>query len=132
MLNKYLKLVFVVLTLFLSGCAESGDTVVLSPNKLNQKITNQSAPFILDVRSVAEYNKGHIPTANLVSYSDIGDNLDKLPQDKSTPILVYCEVGARARIAQYSLEKAGYSHVMRLDGDISAWRKQKLPMEKIE
>lgn len=66
---------------------------------------------ILDVRTAPEFAGGHIPDAVLVPLDTL-DHSDKLPEDKATPIVTYCAVGARADAAKRALKKKGYTRVI--------------------
>jgi phage shock protein E len=77
---------------------------------------------ILDVRTAGEYNSGHIPGAINIGYKAISTRLDELAIYRDKNIVVYCEVGGRARMAQSDLTKAGFSNVYHLTGDMRAWR----------
>jgi len=91
----------------------------------------ESVPGIvlLDVRSEADHNAKYIPSKenNPSSISiciplanlEAGD-MDLLPADKETPIIVYCQVGARSKTASDYLVKAGYITVYHLGG-IDDW-----------
>jgi len=64
--------------------------------------------FILDIRSAADYEKGHIKGAvNAPWGTAISDNLKNLPMDK--PIMVYCYTGQTAGQAVATLNIAGFN-----------------------
>ena len=46
-------------------------------------------------------------------------------------VVVYCESGRRAAIAQGILERAGFTKVMHLEGDMKSWRERRLPTEEV-
>lgn len=87
-------------------------------------------PVVLDVRSGFEYRRGHIPGAIHAQNWKILLNMAKLPEDKSAELVVTCELGPRARMAQWFLGIYGYRNVTLLDGHMSAWRRSGLKMEK--
>ena len=64
---------------------------------------------VLDVRSAAEFEAGHVPGALHVPHTRIGVNADTLPTDK--PLLVYCQSGARAAAAVAMLERLGLTAI---------------------
>jgi hydroxyacylglutathione hydrolase len=61
---------------------------------------------VLDVRSAAEYDAGHVPDAALIPHTRLGAQLAQLPA--KTPLLVYCNSGARSAAAVSLLERAGF------------------------
>ena len=60
---------------------------------------------VLDVRSAAEFEAGHVEGALHVPHTRIAVNVDRLPTDK--PLLVYCNSGARAAAAVSMLQRLG-------------------------
>lgn len=71
-------------------------------------------PLIIDVRTQAEWNDGHVEGAILIPYQSIGERIESVVKDKSSRIYVYCRSGSRAQIAKESLEKLGYKDVVNL------------------
>jgi rhodanese-related sulfurtransferase/rubrerythrin len=77
---------------------------------------------ILDVRQPGEYEEGHIPGARLVPMPALTDSLDEI--DPAKPVLVYCAIGGRSRIAAQTLAGKGYDKVLNLTGGFKAWNGQ--------
>jgi rhodanese-related sulfurtransferase len=76
--------------------------------------------FVLDVH-VPEQK--HLPYTNaFIPYNQLPQNLDKLPQDKNTPILVYCRSGSMSALAARELTKLGYTQIYDLEGGVKAYR----------
>ena len=71
-------------------------------------------PIVIDVRTVEEWNTGHLEGAILIPYEEIGDKIGPFVKDKSERIYVYCRSGRRAQIAKETLEKMGYKDVVNL------------------
>lgn len=116
-------------------CAQLGACGVLakasaqiSQQELVAQIEAGTAPLILDVRTVAEYEAGHIPGAINIHFRDIKERLDEIPQ--SEQIVVYCERGIRANIAAETLREAGIDSLLQLEGDMVLWRENSLPLER--
>ena len=84
---------------------------------------------VLDVRSAREYRSGHIPGALHIPHSGVAGRLDELEAHKACDIVIYCESGVRARIAQNTLTKAGFERVYHLVGDMAAWRRDSHTVE---
>ena len=83
--------------------------------------------FMLDVRTAGEYKDGYIGEATNISSTEIASKLGQLPADKETPILVYCQTGARSSRVSGLLAKNGYANVYNLSGGIMAWKNAGLP-----
>jgi phage shock protein E len=71
-------------------------------------------PLVIDVRTEAEWNNGHMEGAVLIPYKVIGEKIGSVAKDKSTRIYVYCHSGRRSQIAKGTLEKLGYKDIRNL------------------
>lgn len=117
------------LAIFLAGGqVGSSSPVRISPQALMARLEADTAPLILDVRSPAEYAAGHIPTAVNIPYREVPQRWPELAATTTETIVVYCEVGIRAGLAEMALEQAGFQQIVTLDGDIRGWRAAGLPI----
>ena len=73
------------------------DIAGLNPNKVT----------LLDVRTIKEYGKSHIPNFINIPLDSLRDNLDKL--DKSKPVYVTCLAGLRSYIGCRILMQNGFT-----------------------
>ncbi|MBI3201601.1 MAG: rhodanese-like domain-containing protein [Polyangiaceae bacterium] len=72
---------------------------------------------LLDVRSPSEFAEGHAPGAKNIPVDEVAARAGEL--DKSKPVVTYCAVGARSRVAAASLRASGFTvHDL---GSLSAW-----------
>ncbi len=69
---------------------------------------------ILDVRTRAEYNEGHIEGAELIPLDELRKNLHRL--DNRKRILIYCRVGLRGYLGERILCQNGFNEVYNLSG----------------
>lgn len=77
----------------------------------------------VDVRTVAEYSKGHIPGSlniNVLDDEQFPAAVEEL-LDPSRPVAVYCKSGRRSRNAATILVKKGYK-VYNLDKGYDNWK----------
>jgi len=76
---------------------------------------------ILDVRTQAEYDSGHIEGAiNLDVTSDtFSDDVGNL--DRNNTYLVYCAAGARSGQAADIMNRGCFGHLYDMTGGITAW-----------
>ena len=102
----------------------------MQAKELLQQLATQNAPAVLDVRSGIEFNSGHIPGAIHASNIKILLKIAKLPDDKSRQLVITCEHGPRAQMAQGLLSLYGYKNTTLLDGHMSGWRRAGLKIEK--
>ena len=93
-----------------------------------KKITSDEAknimltekPIVVDVRSLEEYNEGHIPNAISVPLETIENEAETKLKNKNDLILVYCRSGRRSREAALKLIEKGYTNVIDFGG-IQDW-----------
>ena len=78
--------------------------------------------WIIDVRSEKAYLNGHIPTARSFPAGTITSRLAEIPKTKY--LIIYCTIGANAKIASKYLKKAGYKRYINWGG-ISRWEWEK-------
>ena len=102
----------------------------MQPQDLATKIAARSAPTVIDVRSGMEFRTGHIPGAIHAPAWKILLRLAPLPSDKGAELVVTCEHGPRAQLAQGALSTLGYRNVTLLDGHMAGWRQAGRPQEK--
>jgi putative phage shock protein E len=121
------KILILALSLFLAGCMvtktseTSGSYKTISSKEAQQMIEEHKDALILDVRTAAEYESGHIPNAINLSNEDIqAGKVDSL-KDKSQLIMVYCRSGNRSRQAAQKLAELGYTNVVDFGG-IQSWQ----------
>ena len=72
--------------------------------------------LLVDVRNPAEYNGGHIPGSYNFAMSRILKEAEAEFPDKSVPMYVYCQSGARSARAGKLLDLLGYESVTDLGG----------------
>lgn len=90
-------------------------------------IENTTNLFILDVRTSDEYLTGHINNSHLLPYLEIESNQHKLPQNKSSPLLVYCRSGRRSSIASNTLVELNYTQVFNMHEGLIEWKLAEYP-----
>jgi metal-sulfur cluster biosynthetic enzyme/rhodanese-related sulfurtransferase len=76
--------------------------------------------FVLDVRTPAEFNAGHIPGAHSIPLDELEDRLrELLPPDRT--VLVVCAAGGRSTSACEVLAEQGFTRLLHLAGGMHAW-----------
>ena len=102
----------------------------MQAKELVQLIKSRKSPTIIDVRSSFEFHSGHVTGAIHAPTWKILLKIAKLPEDKGTKLVVLCEHGPRAQMAQGLLGLYGYRNVTLLDGHMAGWRRAELTVEK--
>jgi rhodanese-related sulfurtransferase len=115
-----------ILPLFLSAlaltaCSSSGSEASfeqLTMYKALSQMAKEENFILLDVRTMEEYNDGHIPGAINIANESIGkEEILQLP-DKNQRIYVYCRSGNRSKQAAKKLVKLGYTNIIEIGGII--------------
>lgn len=118
------------LTLTTASCGDARRSDQPQPMRaaeLAERIRAESAPLVLDVRTRREYARGHIPGAVNIPYDELRGRLDELDGDKTAEVVVYCQMGQLAVLAEDVLARAGYTNVRNLEGHMRAWRRARYP-----
>ncbi|MDR3580131.1 MAG: rhodanese-like domain-containing protein [Oryzomonas sp.] len=102
----------------------------MQPQELVKRMKAKKSPTVVDVRTIFEFRKGHIPGVIHAPTWRILLRLDHIPSDRNAELVVTCELGPRALIAKGLLMAFGYRNVVLLAGQMAGWRKAGLPLEK--
>jgi rhodanese-related sulfurtransferase len=102
----------------------------ISAEALLGRIDAGTAPVILDVRSRAEYARGHVPGARHIPFWGVPRHLDRINSPPDAELVVYCGHGPRAVMAARSLRRRGFTHITYLHGHFSQWRSGGLREER--
>jgi adenylyltransferase/sulfurtransferase len=97
----------------------------LSVVQYQEKKANGWQPFLIDVRSDAEYKQIRISFTNLqVPHEEILTKINEIPKD--CDIILLCRSGMRSQMAAMYLSQSGYDsqRLYNFDGGIMAWSKQ--------
>jgi hydroxyacylglutathione hydrolase len=87
-----------------------------------------SGVTVLDVRSDAEWEQGHVPGAKHIYVPHLEEHLDKLDRDQT--IATYCGTGYRASIAASLLQRHGFKSIVNVPGSMTAWKAADLPVQR--
>ncbi len=75
--------------------------------------------YVLDVRETGEFAEGHIPGAVNIPLRTLGANLADIPDD--VQVVVYCQSGYRAGLANAALTIAGLDNVVAFTPSYAGW-----------
>ncbi len=75
--------------------------------------------YLLDVRTIKEFEAGHIEDAANIPVDEIRDRLHEIPTGKR--IDIYCEAGLRGYLASRILRQNGFNEVFNLSGGYVLW-----------
>jgi rhodanese-related sulfurtransferase len=77
------------------------------------------APFVLDVRSQAEFVSGHVSGATSIPLGALRSRAAEVPRDSR--VVLYCQSSLRAWEATRALAGLGYDKLELLEGGVTAW-----------
>lgn len=100
----------------------------VSPSELS-RLANKEGARVIDIRNAPEYRDGHITGSENITFSAIA-NEAKAIASAGKPVVVVCSLGHSAGQAARTLKQAGLTEVYVLEGGISGWRQQGLPLVK--
>ena len=128
------KIIVLFLVLGLSSCKsqEKKEVSFIDVNVEEfQNMIEKNGAQLIDVRTPAEYENGHIKNALLIDYmsNDFKDKAFK-GLDKTKPVLVYCASGGRSAKSAKMYKDAGFEKVYNLLGGFRAWSAKNLEIEK--
>lgn len=103
---------------------------IISAERLAQRLQQEVAPLLLDVREQGEYREGFIPGAQHVPRSFLEMQVEQRLPDKAAEVVVYCAMGVRSAFAAKTLAELGYAHVYSLDAGFVRWKGLGLPVEE--
>ena len=98
----------------------------LSPKEASSLVDQREDLYLLDVRTLGEYQQVRINGAQLIPIGQLVKRLAEVP--KNRPVLVYCAVGSRsAQVVNY-LARKGYPELYNLYGGIYSWAQKGYPV----
>ncbi len=101
----------------------------LEPNAAVQ-LMNREKAVVIDVCEPAEFSAGHIAGAKNIPLGDLEGKLAGAVKNKTLPLILVCQSGARSGRALAAAKKLGFDNVQSLGGGLKAWTAAGLPLEK--
>ena len=127
-MTKWLFSFLVCLMLMPPAFSEASITRNLAPGEAFELVSQRNDVFLLDVRTLGEYQQARLEGAQLIPIDQLVSRLSEVPRNR--PVLVYCAVGSRsAQVVNY-LARSGFPEVYNLSGGIYAWAGNGLPILK--
>lgn len=88
---------------------------------LQERLSSDDAPRILDVRTPAEFESAHIPGSYNVPLDTFKEHRAELRRHLDQDVVLVCLSGGRAEQAEKALAEAGLPGLHVLQGGMAAW-----------
>ncbi|MGB3606381.1 MAG: rhodanese-like domain-containing protein [Psychroserpens sp.] len=127
-------IIYCVAIFFLAiGCKEESQTEIkmISTEEI-QSLLEQDDIQLVDVRTLEEYQAGHIMKAQNIDILSPTFDDDIVKLDKSKPVVVYCKSGGRSAKCSKLMKAAGFVKIYDLDGGFEKWKFDELEIETID
>ncbi len=99
------------------------DQPSITPGALRELADTVAAPRLLDVRTPAEFETGHIPGAYNVPLDTLREHSRDLRRQLDEDVVLVCRSGARAGQAGRALADVGLPQVRVLEGGMFGWER---------
>jgi rhodanese-related sulfurtransferase len=128
-MKSFIIFFFSILVMACSTNESNSQTGVISTSEFQQKLSLPNIQ-VLDVRTAAEYQSGHLKNALQADWLDKAQFEDRIQYlNKNIPTLVYCASGVRSGQAMKAMAAKGFKEVYNMSGGMSAWKVEGKPFE---
>jgi rhodanese-related sulfurtransferase len=104
---------------------QTHSVISIDPDRL-KKLIQEGRALVLDVRTEQEVGRGMIAGARHIPLQQLPSRMGEL--DKSRPLAIYCQSGARSMAAGNFLAGADWPEIYNLTGGVGAWLSAGLPL----
>ena len=105
------------------GVGQGGMSVADAVQKMNRE-----KAVLVDVREPGEYAAERIAQSKNIPLGQLGEKLPQTVKSKSTPVLFFCEHGARSSRAAAMAKKLGYEQAYSVAGGMRSWTSANMPV----
>lgn len=114
---------------FAADLLAEADVDRLSPAAFAALRASEATVYPLDVRTVPEFDAGHVPGALGVPGGQAVQRADDYVAVRDGWVVAVSETGVRAAVTAYWYAEMGFPNVAVLDGGLRAWRADDRPVE---
>ncbi|MEM6768755.1 MAG: rhodanese-like domain-containing protein [Bacteroidota bacterium] len=94
----------------------------ISVSELADRMDEETAPIMIDVREPHEWEQQHLPGVQKISLGTLPQKLDDIQEYKEQEVVMICRSGGRSGRATQYLQSQGFSNVRNLTGGMLAWK----------
>lgn len=121
-MKNVIQSAFLLLFVFLGACQQSTKKYnVVNPTEF-KKVIETTDVQLIDVRTPAEFNQGHIEGAINIDFMNKNFEQEIQKLDKSKPTLIYCKVGGRSAKAGSRMFELDFISIYELSGGFDNWK----------
>ena len=102
----------------------------LSVQTLQERLSSEDAPRVLDVRTPAEFETAHIPGSYNVPLDNLREHRAELRAHLDEDVVLVCRTGGRAEQAEKALAEVGLPGLRVLEGGMVAWESNGAPVNR--
>jgi molybdopterin/thiamine biosynthesis adenylyltransferase/rhodanese-related sulfurtransferase len=104
-----------------------GEIDEIDAREAAEALASADPPTLIDVRELDEFEQGAIKGAVHITRGNLESRIESTVRDRSRPVILSCQSGARSAFAAKALQEMGYEHVSSLKGGFSAWKQGGYP-----
>ncbi|MDH3746207.1 MAG: rhodanese-like domain-containing protein [Acidobacteriota bacterium] len=93
----------------------------ISPQQLSGYLSGTDPFILLDIRTEAEYQAGHIQGAQWFPRGRLEFYIQDRIKDPDSRVVLYCRSGGRSALATLTMKDMGYTNVVDLSGGFQEW-----------
>lgn len=127
-------LIAVLSCLAVARAADEGEAAKQGVVKLSveefDKLRQEKDAQVIDVRTPAEYEAGHVPGAMNIPINSKDFDQKSKSLDKEKKHLVYCAIGGRSAKATARMQELGIKEIYDFTGGMRAWKDAEKPVER--
>src|SRR5204862_127357 len=101
----------------------------ITPQQLAERLAQNEAIVLIDVREPYEWDIGHIESARHIPMQQIPKRLDEIPRD--VEVVMICRSGARSGHVQHHLQQQGFTNVKNLTAGMQRWAREVDPAIRV-
>ena len=102
----------------------------LDVQTLQERLSSEDAPRVLDVRTPAEFESSHIPGSYNVPLDNLREHRAELRRHLDEDVVLVCRTGGRAEQAEKALAEVGLPGLRVLEGGMVAWESAGAPVNR--
>ncbi len=123
MKKSFIILLTLISFLSCNTSQETSNVTQLNVVDYKEAISKENIQLI-DVRTLKEFDQGHIPKAKSIDYFSSTFKADLNALDKTKPIYLYCKSGKRSTKASKICNELGFKKIYNLTGGYLAWSRE--------